>query len=304
MEKINISKKYNGKAVVALGFFDAVHLGHKYLLDTATSMARQVNALSAVFTFSNNPLSFFGNSKQILTFDERCCCFENCGVDLVLYSEMTQDMQKWSGKRFLDSICASIDVCAFVVGGDYTFGAEAAFGTEYLKKYGEEHGITVKIVDFVTSDTDGCQKKISSRDIRNLLSFGETEQANALLSEPFFLINQVVHCSGRGHVLGFPTANVEVDSEKLVPYRGVYETRVEFGGKIYKSLTSIGTRPTFDDSYQTIETYILDFDGDLYGKTIKLIFLRYLRPNMKFDTAEQLVSVLKMDVQNVRKSND
>lgn len=301
---IDTKTKLDLSVVVGLGFFDAVHLGHKHLLGEVCKLAKELGAKSAAFTFSNNPLSFFGHSKEILTFSERCSCFESLGLDVVIAEPMTEELRKSEGEAFLDSICNAVNVCAFVVGADYTFGVNASSNVAFLCNYAQKHGISVNVVDFVESTENGITSKISSRNIRKLLEFGDVEGANALMSEPYFMTCTVEHCTGRGHKLGFPTANVVPSSQKILPYRGVYRTKTVIDGKAYKSMTSIGSRPTFENTEQTVETYVLDYSGDLYGKSIKTSYLEYMRPNMKFENTAQLEAVLRIDEENVRAKDD
>jgi len=270
---------------VGLGFFDCVHLGHRKLLAEVIETARRLACAPCVSTFSNNPYRIFSaESKAVYTYAERLTLFEALGVTHVLPFEFDAGLQATGKDAFLDMLFSAFDIRAVVCGHDYKFGRRGEGDAEYLKRYAESRGAEVTIVGPVLAD--GI--RVSSTLIKEYLEKGELERANRLLGGPFFACGTVGGGCGRGRLYGFPTANLMTDGDKLLPCDGVYATQTAVDGKLYRSVTHIGAKPTFADAARSVETLLDGFSGDLYGKEIKVGFLSRLRGIEKFPSPQAL----------------
>lgn len=293
IKTVNLFEKiFSQPIVVGLGFFDCVHLGHKKLLKKVLEKASELGAKSAVITFSTNPGTKSHSGVQVYDFSERVLCFDNLGLDLVIYSNFDEKLKNLSGREFLETLTQNFNVLETIAGSDFRYGKNAECGIDELKIYLKTKGIETKIVDFFMADG----KKLSSSTIGSYIKSGNIKKANSLLSEPYFFLSKIKPQHGRGRQLGFPTANMVLNENRLMPKDGVYATTVEIGGKQYKSVTNIGQKPTFSDDGYAVESYILDFDENLYGKEVKLIFWDRLRDIVKFDSSEKLKEQLKNDI--------
>ena len=277
------------RIVLGLGYFDSVHKGHTHLIREVERMASELNALPAVFTFRGNPFEVIGKSqKNIFSFEERVRRLGNIGVELVIGAPASREFFAMTGDEFLDTLTRGFDVVGFVSGTDYTYGDHAMNNAESLCRYARARGIRVETVDLV----EKSGKKIASRDIRTLLEAGDITAVNELLSEPYSITAPVKSGRHDGQKIGFPTANMDIDSDTLGIKRGVYSAIALIDGVRYRAITNIGGHPTFGDDRENIESFILDFEGDLYGKTITIMPMRYLRDVRRFDTVEELRRVL------------
>ena len=290
MQLIKFGEKLNSPIVIALGFFGCMHKGHVQLLDQAKKLASQTNSKIALFTFSNNHLKVLGKDvKQIYTFDERCKVYQKLGVDVLVTAEFDEQFKNTNGANFLKTL-SSYNLQGVVCGFDYTCGSDrqnCQFVCDYFKD------IPVSVVDAVCKDG----VKISTTFVRNLLTQNDIERANQLLSQNFFFDGIVVHGRGVGKNLGFPTANIQVDSDKFLPV-GVFAGNTSIDGREYHCIVNIGSKPTYDIAEQTVEVHIVDFDGNLYGNKMSISLVRYLRPTCKFCDEVQLAQQLKIDREN------
>ena len=266
-----------------LGGFDGLHLGHRRLLSCAKQSGFPVGVMTIV-----------GGKAQesIFTFAEREHIFRKSGADFVFELPFCE-IKDLSAEEFLQKLITEFNPKLFVCGEDFRFGASALGTPEMIKGMGQ---VRVEIQPLIQM----YGEKVSSRAIKNLLARGEIQKVNALLGESFFLIGEVVKDRQIGRTLGFPTANIAYPKEKFPLKQGVYETRVCVDGKTYKGITNYGARPTFDNAQVLTETYLDGFNGDLYGKILKVDFLRYLRPVTKFSSADELKTQLELDIRTVR----
>lgn len=289
-----IESSYDKEIVLALGMFDSVHRGHTHLILKAQEIAEKYGCECAVFTFKNNPYAYFGhNLKMVYTFEERVKILKDLGIDLIVAKEMNENYALTSPEDFLKGIFSDYNIKAVVCGSDYTFGYKGNGNIEMLTKYANNNGINVRIVDFLTHSG----KKISSSTIREYIANGNIENANNLIGRPYFISGQVISCHGRGKKYGFPTANIIISDEKLQLKQGVYATSVEVDGKIYKSLTNIGEKPTFNDYSLTVESFLQNFNGNLYGKEITVKFFKKIRDIIKFNNEQELYNQIIKDVE-------
>ncbi|MBR2988279.1 MAG: bifunctional riboflavin kinase/FAD synthetase [Clostridia bacterium] len=267
---------------IALGFFDCMHLGHQAIFRSAIEFA-QKNAMEvAVFTFSENANKSGG--RQLYSFEERVKLYEQYGVKTVIAYPFNEETKKKSGEEFLNELTEKYNAKAFCCGEDYRFGNGAKCDVEFLKEYCKKRKLTLIVVP--DEKIDGV--KVSSTDVKALLFSGKIEKANELLGKPYFIDGKVVTGRGEGHIFGFPTANISESGEGIALPHGVYGCYIEIDGTVYKAVTNVGQKPTFGDLTPTIESFIVGYDGNAYGKTVSLSFIKYLRPTVKFDTPERL----------------
>lgn len=284
-----------------IGFFDGVHLGHRFLIDQLKKVADERGLPSAVITFRTHPRAVLHadyQPKLLNTWEEKLAQLATTGVDYCLVLDFTLELSRFSAAEFITKILAeAFRVKALLIGYDHRFGHDRAEGFDQYVVYGKALGMDV----IQALPYDNGQTKVSSSEIRRLLAEGEVKQAAVLLSYPYSLKGKIVKGHQVGRTIGFPTANLSVeDSRKILPGNGVYAVWAVLSGKRYKGMLSIGNRPTLDDgNSQSIEVYLLDFSGDLYGKEIEVSFVSKIRDNRKFPSLLALKSQLEQDRQTV-----
>ena len=274
MKRINFGEKHDAPLALALGFFDCVHKGHAAVISSAREYAAAHGCECAVFTFSNDPGAFVKRAR-IYTFEERAEALRGLGVDVIVAAEFDSRFAALSREHFATVLRDTLDLRAIRAGEDYTYGAQRAGDASTLDEDFGAYGVDIGVLPLIR--IAGEEEKISSTAVKEALSAGDIARANALLSEPYFMLGRVSHAHGRGGTFGFPTANIPFDSSRLAPAPGVYATKVTVEGKVFLGGTNVGTKPTFGDEKPSVETFILDFDGDIYGKNIKLAFHKRLR---------------------------
>lgn len=290
-------------SVVALGNFDGVHIGHRVILDDAVRIAREKDALAVCYTFSNHPLNFFkcmiGKEEEciklICTEEEKLKILEDIGFDVVINIQFDESIMKMRAHDFVYEIlherCKCICACC---GFNYTFGVKAEGNVDYLRSEGKKLGMDVSILEPVTIDG----MVVSSTEIRRLLAAGEMEMADKMLGRAYTLTGIVGHGEHLGTKIGFPTMNFNAPTTMALPPNGVYFTRAEIDGKLYPAITNIGFKPTVGGKYKTVETNMLDFSGDVYGEEVRVQFLYFERPEMKFGSVEELKEMIAKNVQS------
>ena len=298
MKKINFGEKYDAPLALALGFFDCVHKGHAAVISSAREYAAAHGCECAVFTFSNDPGAFVGKRARIYTFEERAEALRGLGVDVIVSAEFDSRFAALSREHFATVLRDTLDLRAIRAGEDYTYGAQRAGDASTLDEDFGAYGVDIWVLPLIR--IAGEEEKISSTAVKEALSAGDIARANALLSEPYFMLGRVSHAHGRGGTFGFPTANIPFDCSRLAPAPGVYATKVTVEGKVFLGGTNVGTKPTFGDEKPSIETFILDFDGDIYGKNIKLAFHKRLRGISDFGSVDELAEQLGRDVARIR----
>lgn len=284
----------NKKTVIALGFFDSVHLGHRAVVCSAKKIALNGGASLTVFSFAGNlRKAVFKNDEKIVYNDqERQALLRSLGADEVYFAPTDQEFLDTDKKDFLDFLNEKYDICAYVCGEDYRFGKGGKGDVEYLREYAKARDQKV----FVENDFLYGGQKVSTSNIKKLLESGDLERANILLCEPYSYSSIVVKDRRVGSKIGFPTINFKVDKEKQPLKNGVYAGHTVIFGKKYKTVINYGNRPTFNLDEKLIEAHIIDFSGDLYGEKIKLYFDKYLREVKAFKSAEELKEQLEKDV--------
>lgn len=280
-----------GRAV-ALGLFDGIHDGHAPIIQKTVKAAKQSGLISTVMTFCG---SIKGEKKYITTLEERLDILTSFGVDemLVLDFDSIKDKEH---RLFCEEILRNkLNARALFAGDDFRYGRAASGTSEDLKEFGNDNGIAVKI--FKAKLYPGTDRRISSSWIREALADGDVELVTSLMGgRPFSYSGVVAHGKQLGRTLGFPTANLIVPDEKVTVRRGVYASSVTLGRDTYTGVTNVGRRPTFDDyDADTVETFIFDFDDDIYGARIKVELLSFLRPETKFADMDELASTVAGD---------
>lgn len=281
-------------AVVALGMFDGVHLGHRALITRLLEEAKRLRAVPVVFTFSNHPLEVLGgNVRMISGIRERNMMLRSLGAEEVESVPFTREMAHLSTEQFIDLLNEKWNVRGLVVGYNYTCGDRGTGTPETLREIGSVRGFSVSVVDPVLFEGES----VSSTRIREAVERGDVSLAETLLKRRYTLTGTVVQNKRIGRRIGFPTANIEADLRRVIPADGVYATFAFVGGVVYRAVTNIGTNPTVHGSRLTIETHLLDFNADIYGQQLTIAFRKRLRGEAMFDSLDALKEQIRLDVE-------
>jgi riboflavin kinase/FMN adenylyltransferase len=292
-------QSFEGKVFVAIGVFDGVHLGHQAIINRMIQESPQYGARSMVFTFLNHPLSMLAPPyapERIMTPAQQQCFFRHCGIDILLRPRFSQYLARMSPQEFItDLLLKKLKASRIYCGEDFQFGKDGTGKVAYLKTFGKRKGIETIIVPPVMSKGS----RVSSTMIRELIHAGRITEANSMLGHPLELIGTVIKGRGIGGTeLGFPTANLRIHRELIVPAKGVYAVEVTSEGACYNGIMNIGRCPTFGKLKQSLEVHLIDFTGDLLGKKISVTFFKRLREELKFDSPGELKSQIARDKQN------
>lgn len=283
---------YGEPCVLLLGYFDGVHIGHRKLIEKAEEVARALCCETGIMTFYDSK-----NGGQIYLFDERALLFGQLGIDFVYAAHFDASFRATEGLDFLEKVCSSLHVRAFVCGKDYTFGKGAACGERELSSFCGGRGIALHCEPLV-----GCgTQKAAATLAKKLLDAGDMPSLRKLLGEPYF-ISGTVSTEGRhvGRKIGFPTANIHLSPQKYPLRQGVYAVTVDVDGKNYRGIANYGSRPTFADGRVVLEVYADGYTGDLYGKRLIVHFDFFIRDIKKFSSAEELSAQLRTDLEKIR----
>ena len=288
------------KSVLALGMFDGVHVGHQALLFQAAQAARELDAQTVAFTFTDAPGKLLHLPVTSLsTPEQRRAWLREAGADRVDMVDFTQDFADLSPEGFLAYLQARYDIAALAAGFNFTFGRRGAGTAQTLRELGAAHGFLTLIAGPVL--VDGAP--VSSTRVRALVSEGCMAEARALLGRPYTLLGTVTPNRHIGHVLGYPTANLEA-GEQLLPPDGVYATVASVDDGAYPAVTNVGKNPTVAGRQRTVETYILNEDLSLYGAELSVSFLARLREERTFPSLEALSRQIGRDVEAAKKLFD
>ena len=284
--------------IFALGFFDGVHLGHQALLSECVGLAKEMEAQTAAITFENHPQSLFRKEVPPLltTLADRVRLLGRYGMSDVITYPVTEAVM---GMHWEDFLRALLDrgAVGFVCGDDFRFGRRGEGNAQKLKDFCQARNLPCVIVPEQT--LEGV--RISSSYIRRQIETGDMATAVRYLGHGHMLTGTVVTGRKLGHRLGFPTANIELPEGVIVPRHGVYACRAFVGEKAYMAVSNVGSRPTVQGHQVRTETWLLDFSGDLYGKRVTLEFLRFLRPEQRYESLEILRQAVLRDAENTRK---
>jgi riboflavin kinase/FMN adenylyltransferase len=282
-------------AVIAIGMFDGVHTGHRRVIEAARRLAHARNLPCEVFTFVEHPRTVLrpDNPVPLLTpWPEKLERLRDFGVDACVAAHFTPDLAALSPHAFVDRILIhQLGVAGVVTGFNFHFGHRQMGDTNVLRELGQAHGFDVEVV----APIEGEGGVVSSSRIREFVATGRIEEANTLLDYGYTLSGVVIHGDKRGRTIGFPTANLEIDREKLLPAYGVYACWVELAGKKLPAIVNIGQRPTFDPPKLMIEAHLFDWDGDIYGETLSVTLVERIRAEQAFSGIDALVTQIKAD---------
>ena len=288
-------------AVVALGMFDGVHLGHRALMSRLQEDANLLHAMPAVYTFSNHPLEVLGGSVRLLSgIRERNMLLRSLGAEELESVPFTREMAALSPEAFVDLLTAQWDVRGLVVGYNYTCGDRGAGTPETLREIGSRRGFTVSVVEPVLLEGE----PVSSTRIREAVERGDISLANRLLKRRYTLFGTVVQNKRIGSRIGFPTANIDANPKRAIPADGVYATFASVDGGIYRAVTNIGTNPTVNGDKLTVETHLIDFHADIYGQPLSISFRKRLRGELMFDSLDALKEQIRLDVEEAESLKD
>lgn len=287
MRNIPYEKAQLHNTAVALGKFQGLHQGHILLVDKVLELAKNEGLISTLFTININ------NSKMINTKQDREEILQDLGVDIQVECDFSPEFASMRPYDFIKKVlCDKLGAKYVVVGTDFCFGYKRLGNVDTLLDYQDEFGYRVIAIDKLSLHGS----IVSSSAIRDYIQNGNIEQANLYMGRRYYIKGEVMLGRQLGRTIGFPTINQLPGKDKLLPPYGAYETRVNIAGKEYKGITNIGDNPTIAmDNNVTIETYIIDFEGDLYGKIVKVEFIRYIREQKKFEDVEELKRQLIQD---------
>jgi len=285
--------------VATLGNFDGVHLGHQALVRSAVGEANRIGSRSVVLTFEPHPLKLLAPArapKMILSHKDKMELLQSLGVDLVVIQKFDASFASLTAKQFVDRMLVErLKIRKIWVGRDLRFGQGRQGAVDDLVRWGADNGFEVGIVEPVLL----AGIRVSSSRVRQLVEEGRVDEAAPLLGRYHFVSGRVVGGERRGKALGFPTANISTRTEVL-PLDGIYATLFQLGERKVLSVSSIGANPTFGAGPRTVESFILDFNGDLYGESVKLFFVKRIRKEEKFTSVGTLVAQMHQDVARAR----
>jgi riboflavin kinase/FMN adenylyltransferase len=286
-------------AVVAIGNFDGVHLGHREVINVAIRQARSIHRPVAALTFEPHPRSFFqpdAPSFRLSSEAAKLRLLAATGLDGAIVLTFDEALAELSAKRFVsDVLVERLGIKGAVIGFNFHFGKGRRGSPEFLEAQGRTHGFSVDIVPPFMLDG----KRVSSGAIRDALSAGHVAEANKQLGYPYFVTAQVVHGDKRGRELGYPTANLQLPPDCGLKH-GIYAVRVGVGGVWYGGVANFGRRPMFDSGVVLLEVHLFDFSGDLYGAVLDVAFISWIRPEMNFASVDELVRRMDDDSRHAR----
>ena len=287
-------------SVVTVGFFDGVHLGHRAVLATTVAAARERGVPAVAVTFDRHPREVLTPGKEprlLTTVERKASLIAEIGVDVLVVLGFTEELSRWPPERFMaDVLQRGLRAHHCVMGANFTFGHRAKGNVELLIAEGEPFGFTAERVEL--RELDG--RTVSSSSVREALAHGDLDWPRRALGRRFVLDGSVVSGAGRGQGLGYPTANLRTWPRLLLPGQGIYAGRAHVDGLAHVAAIDVGTNPTFGTEPLHVESFLLDFDGDLVGRDMSVEFWAYLRPEVAFPTTADLVAAMDDDVTRTR----
>jgi riboflavin kinase / FMN adenylyltransferase len=296
-----------GAAFATIGTFDGVHRGHQAILKPLVEQAHNAGARAVVVTFHPHPIVVLRGIDQPYSLsapEERARLLGEIGIDAVVTLTFDRALAALSAEEFMQQMSAASNLRELWVGSDFALGRNRQGDTAALREIGQRLGFDLRVVPQVTlpGESGETEERISSSAIRALVRAGQVTRAAQMLGRPYAVEGPVEHGEARGRELGFPTANVGYWPEKITPAYGVYATWSWIGDRRVPSVTSVGVRPTFDHppDKPRVEAYLIDFNEDLYGQQLRVEFLEFLRPELRFHSAQELIDQMVLDTQNAR----
>ena len=280
---------------LSLGMFDGVHLGHKSIIDELLKIGSENNLETAILTFWPHPRFIFNPNedlKLLNTLEEKKFLMDKYGIDTLFLKEFDEEFRNLTGEEFVRQILIEkLNVKYLIIGYDHSFGKNKSGNFDLLEKLSKELDFEVEQMEAINIH----ENNISSTKVRNALLSGNIVEANEMLGYSYSVSGTVVHGKKIGRTIGYPTANIETDSIKLLPKKGAYIVEVFVKDQQYKGMLSIGTNPTVNGEKLTVEVYILDFEGDIYDEKITVKFRDFLHDEIKFEGLEKLIERLDED---------
>jgi riboflavin kinase/FMN adenylyltransferase len=292
--------------VVAIGNFDGAHPGHSAVIGAARTLAKRLGRPLAALTFEPHPVDFFSGESSVFRLTPeaaRARALGRIGVDAVIVLTFDATLANQPAAAFVDDILvARLGIAGAVVGYDFHFGKGRTGSPEFLKEAGLRHGFSVEVVGKVMADATGAPEAVHSNAARAALEAGDVALAARLLGHEWFVIGEVIHGQKLGRTLGFPTANVVLDPSCRLRH-GIYAVRLTVDGVTHGGVANFGRRPTVDDDgAPLLEVYVFDFTGDLYGKTVEVAFVEWIRGEEKFASLDALVAAMNVDKARARRT--
>ena len=295
------SVNLNSETIITIGAFDGVHRGHQHLIRQMVEEARQAKRLAGLITFHPHPdavLSPYNPTRYLSTPGEKAALLETLGLDILAILPFDQQMAETPARDFVARARRHLHMAELWVGADFALGRAREGNVEVLQTLGQELGFTVRVIEPVT----WRGQIVSSSRIRSLILKGEVHQAAQLLGRYPSLAGEVVRGSQRGHCLGFPTANLEVRKERVVPANGIYAVYARLGGDRHQGIANVGVRPSFEiGGERMVEVHILDFNQDIYGCDLVVEFVERLREERRYADIEELKAQIERDIVQARR---
>ncbi len=288
------NSKIERPLALTIGFFDGVHLGHRYLVSELSELAKKRDFASAVLTFRTHPRQVLHSDyipSLLTTADEKIALLKDTGVDYVVMTEFTQDLSMLTAQEFMRLLHDKLNVRCLMIGYDHRFGHNRSEKFEDYVRFGKEIGI--EVVQSSPLVIDGIN--VSSSVVRKTISEGDVAKAAKLLGREYSLAGTVVKGFQVGRTIGFPTANIAYDDSRMLPKDGVYAARVAVDSHLYDAMLYIGSRPTVNTGKISVEAYLFDFSDDIYGKKVNVCFMERIRESIKFNSVEDLKKQLGKD---------
>jgi riboflavin kinase/FMN adenylyltransferase len=290
----------NKKTYIALGSFDGLHLGHMSLIEKCIQLSEQHNGKSMVYTFRNHPLTVVNPNiapKLLMDNQSKTEILREVGIDILCLIDFNKEVMQMTAENFVQELLTKYNMGGVVVGFNYRFGHRNQGNVSLLLELGHKYDFKVEVMN----PLDFQSELISSSRIRNLVENGDVIQANKMLFKPLMISGEVISGKKLGRTLGYPTANIMVDERFIIPSPGVYYTKVKHKNRTYIGMTNVGYNPTVESTTKiNIETYILNFDKDIYGDSIQVYFIERIRDEVKFSSLEELVNQMKKDFHYVK----
>lgn len=296
-----LKKVAKEEAVAAIGFFDGIHSGHQAVIQTAIDQAQKTGKQSAVITFYPHPSVVLRNNGEAIKYITpeavKVELLEAMNLDLLYIVDFSKEFSQLTPAEFVEHYIKALHIVHLVAGFDFSFGYKGAGNMNNILDYAND-AFSISVVDKIMLE----DKKVSSTTIRQLLQAGNIKGVETMLQRPFTTKGIVILGDQRGHTIGFPTANLEIPAEALLPKQGVYAVEVEVNGETYQGMANLGVVPTFKDKnvQPTLEIYIFDFDEDIYGKELKVVWHKYIRDEIKFNGIDELIAQLHADETSIR----
>ncbi len=285
---------------LTIGSFDGVHRGHVKVLRRLLQLAGRQRLPAAVMTFDPHPRCVLAPDTcplSLTTVDEKAAILADLGMDHLVVMPFTHKLSQLTATEFMDTTTAKLPLRGLVIGYDFALGHQRRGDRAFLEHYGSNHACEVEVI--TPHSAEG--HVVSSSRIRELLLEGQVAHAARLLGRHYSISSFVEHGAGRGSRIGFPTANLAITPNKLVPKNGVYAVWVDIAGKAYPGALNAGYRPTFGENRLTVEAFVFDFEGDIYNEDVRVRFVQRIRDEKRFDSTEALIAQIGKDVARARR---